>query len=241
MAVDAQDAVDIRAVAIDLDGTLADSVGDIHAAVNLLRAEFDGAPLPLEQVARMVGYGSDNLVRQVLALDFPEHRVEAMARAYLGRYLDYYRSVNGRQESLYPEVVAGLETMRAHGLRLACVTNKNHDLAEGLLRHFALRDHFEVVYGGDSLAARKPDPLPLLRVCADFGIAPAQLVMIGDSRTDARTGRAAGSRVLVVPYGYNHGEPVQSLDSDGIVSTLLDAARRIISGNLRAANPSLPS
>jgi len=69
--------------------------------------------------------------------------------------------------------------------------------------------------------------MPLLQVCADFSLQPTQVVAIGDSSNDAQAARAAGCRVLNVPYGYNHGEPIHNVDSDGIVPTLLDAAHQI--------------
>ena len=117
--------------------------------------------------------------------------------------------------------------MQAKGLRLACVTNKPIAFAVPLLKKTGLHSYFEVIYGGDSLPAKKPDPLPLLQVCKDFGLQPHQVVAIGDSSNDAQAARAAGCRVLNVPYGYNHGQSIQDVDSDGIVPTLLDAAHLI--------------
>ena len=90
-----------------------------------------------------------------------------------------------------------------------------------------LRPYFELVYGGDSFPRKKPDPYPLLRVCEDFELPPTRVAAIGDSSNDAQAARAAGCRVLIVPYGYNHGQSIQEVDSDGIVSTLLDAAHLI--------------
>jgi phosphoglycolate phosphatase len=117
-----------------------------------------------------------------------------------------------------------LQAFQAKGMRLACVTNKPFDFALPLLEKAGLRQYFDVVYGGDSLPRKKPDPLPLLKVCEDFGLDPRQVVAIGDSSNDAQAARAAGCRVLNVPYGYNHGESIHTVDSDGIVPTLLDAA-----------------
>jgi phosphoglycolate phosphatase len=125
--------------------------------------------------------------------------------------------------------------LRALGLRLACVTNKPVAFARPLLAQHALASHFELLYGGDSLPKKKPDPLPLLQVCRDFDLLPAQVVAIGDSSNDAEAARAAGCFVLTVPYGYNHGQPVHKINSDGIVDTLLHAARLIEAHN-RATN-----
>ena len=114
--------------------------------------------------------------------------------------------------------------MKQGGLRLACVTNKPIAFARPLLEKTGLDAYFELVYGGDSLAKKKPDPLPMLTVCRDFALEPSQVVAIGDSSNDAEAARAAGCRSLTVPYGYNHGKPVHSIDSDGIVATLQVAA-----------------
>ncbi|HXA47197.1 MAG TPA: HAD-IA family hydrolase, partial [Burkholderiaceae bacterium] len=131
----------------------------------------------------------------------------------------------------YPDVREGLQALKDMNLRMACVTNKQIAFAEPLLEKTGLRDFFDVVYGGDSLPKKKPDPAPLLQVCADFGLTPQQVLAIGDSANDAQAARAAGCPVLIVPYGYNHGEAVQNIDSDGIVPTLLAAATLIFTEN----------
>ncbi|MGB6054192.1 MAG: phosphoglycolate phosphatase [Burkholderiaceae bacterium] len=217
----------IRAAIIDLDGTLVDTAEDFRAAVNRMRADFDLPPLALETIVGFVGKGSENLIRRVLAVDFDAARVEREFDAALACYQRHYADINGRYVAVYPGVVAGLGALRARGLRLACVTNKPVGFAVALLQQTGLHDYFEVVYGGDSLPTKKPDPGPLLQVCADFGLAPEQVVAIGDSSNDALAARAAGCRVLNVPYGYNHGQPIQEVDSDGIVPTLLHAAQLI--------------
>ena len=163
----------------------------------------------------------------MLGVDFDAAQVEFHFAAALASYQGHYDAINGDHVSIYPGVVAGLEELQAQGLRLACVTNKPVAFALPLLEQTGLRGYFEVVYGGDSLPTKKPDPGPLLQVCADFGLAPAQVVAIGDSSNDALAARAAGCRVLNVPYGYNHGQPIHEVDSDGIVSTLQHAAQLI--------------
>ncbi len=218
---------EVRAAIIDLDGTMVDTAPDFHVAVNRMRAEFDLPPLPLETIVNFVGKGSENLIHSVLALDFDTPQVEQHFEAALANYQRHYDAINGAHVSVYADVIAGLDALRAQGLRLACVTNKPIAFALPLLEQTGLRGYFEVVYGGDSLPTKKPDPGPLLQVCADFGLAPAQVVAIGDSSNDAQAARAAGCRVLNVPYGYNHGQSIHEVDSDGIVSTLLHAAQLI--------------
>ncbi|WP_317204535.1 phosphoglycolate phosphatase [Janthinobacterium sp.] len=217
----------VRAAIIDLDGTMLDTVPDFHVAINRMRAEFALAPIAAERIALMVGKGSENLIRAVLALDFDAAGVAERFEAAMLAYQRHYLAINGDFSALYPDVLAGLEALKAAGLRLACVTNKPIAFALPLLRQKGLRDYFDIVYGGDSLARKKPDPLPLQQVCADFDLAPRQVVAIGDSSNDAQAARAAGCPVLTVPYGYNHGHSIHDTDSDGIVDTLLEAARLI--------------
>ncbi|WP_240950836.1 phosphoglycolate phosphatase [Collimonas pratensis] len=217
----------IAAAIIDLDGTMLDTAPDFHAAVNRMRAELDLAPLPQQTIVDFVGKGSENLIRRVLGVDYPAAEVEQHFEAALDSYQRHYAVVNGSLATVYPGVVEGLQAMRKQGLRLACVTNKPLEFAVALLEKAGLRDYFEVVYGGDSFPKKKPDPMPLLAVCADFQLQPAQVLAIGDSSNDAQAARAAGCPVFNVPYGYNHGESIQNVDSDGIVTSLLVAAQNI--------------
>lgn len=217
----------IRAAIVDLDGTMVDTAPDFLVAVNRMRTDLGLAPTDIDTITRFVGKGTENLMRRVLALDYDETGVERHFDAALASYSRHYTEINGQYSSVYPQVREGLDAMRAKGLRLACVTNKPYGFALPLLARTGLDAYFELVYGGDSLPKKKPDPYPLLKVCEDFGLPPAQVVAIGDSSNDAQAARAAGCPVLTVPYGYNHGVPVQEVDSDGIVSTLLDAAQLI--------------
>ncbi|HZG20215.1 MAG TPA: phosphoglycolate phosphatase [Herbaspirillum sp.] len=217
----------IKAAIIDLDGTMLDTAADFHVAVNRMRAELGLTPLSQETIVNFVGKGTENLIRRVLAVDYPEDEAAQYFQQALDAYTEHYLTINGDYSSLYPGVLEGLQAMREKGLRLACVTNKPLAFAAPLLEKKGLSGFFEIVYGGDSFPRKKPDPMPLLQVCEDFGLAPAQVVAIGDSSNDAQAARAAGCRVLNVPYGYNHGESIHDVDSDGIVSTLVEAAQQI--------------
>jgi phosphoglycolate phosphatase len=224
----------VRAAIIDLDGTMLDTVPDFQVALNGMRADLGLAPITQERIEPMVGKGSENLIRAVLALDFDAATVEQHFEAAMAAYQRHYLAINGNHSVLYDGVLEGLDALRAQGLRLACVTNKPIAFTTPLLAQKGLAPYFEVVYGGDSLPRKKPDPLPLLQVCADFDLAPNQVVAIGDSSNDAEAARAAGCFVLTVPYGYNHGRPVQEINSDGIVSSLFEAAT-LIGAHNRAA------
>ena len=224
----------IQAAIVDLDGTMLDTMPDFAVAINGMRAELDLAPIAQETITPMVGKGSENLIRSVLARDFDAAAVEEKFATAMASYQRHYLAINGQHSTLFDGVVEGLDAMRSQGLRLACVTNKPIAFTTPLLALKGLTQYFEVVYGGDSLAHKKPHPLPLLQVCRDFDLPPASVVAIGDSSNDAEAARAAGCPVLTVPYGYNHGRPVQEIDTDGIVDTLLSAATLIDAHNRTA-------
>ncbi|MFC5398408.1 phosphoglycolate phosphatase [Undibacterium jejuense] len=216
---------DIQALIIDLDGTMLDTAPDFLMAINRMRAEFALPPISLDMIKTMVGKGSEHLIQQVLAIDFDAEQSRQHFNAAMGSYQRHYLAINGDQATLYPDVIAGLQAMRAQSLRLACVTNKPLAFARPLMQKKGLSGYFEVIFGGDSFPRKKPDPMPLSEVCKLFGLPPAQVVAIGDSSNDAQAARAAGCPVLTVPYGYNHGEAIQNIQSDGIVETLLEAAQ----------------
>ncbi len=218
----------IRAAIIDLDGTMVHTSPDFTVAINRMRSDIRLPPLSIETITEFVGKGSEHLMRSVLGVDFNGDDVEQRFADAMASYQKYYLAINGDFSHVYPGVEEGLAALQAGGMRLACVTNKPIAFARPLLEKKGLLSYFEVVYGGDSLPKKKPDPLPMQTVCRDFGLRPPEVVAIGDSSNDAQAARAAGCRSLTVPYGYNHGQPVQSVDSDGIVETLLVAANLLV-------------
>jgi len=229
-----------KAALLDLDGTLLDSIPDLADAANATRMELGMAPLRVDVLATFVGKGVDNLVRRTLAGSLSGN-VEDPALLARGREVFYrhYHLVNGDKAVVFDGVLPGLQAMREQGLLLAVVTNKPTEFTVPLLQRTGLASFFPVVVCGDTCARRKPDPDQMLHACEQLGVRPEEAVAIGDSINDAQAGRAAGMRVLAVPYGYNEGLDVRTLDVDGIVDTLLDAARWIALWNAgREATPS---
>ena len=226
----------IRAALIDLDGTLFDTLDDIAAAANAMLADAGRAPLAREIVAAYVGKGAANFVARAFAESPQGLAEESVVERWLPVFLTHYHACNGRRAQLYPGVVDGLRAMRALGPKLAVVTNKPRSLTLQLLDQFAVADCFDAVVAGGDTEKRKPDPEPLLHACTLLGVTAHEAVMIGDSINDVQAARAAGCRALVVPYGYNEGAPVQTLASDGIVATLLEAADYIRTTQSRNAH-----
>lgn len=207
----------LQAAIVDLDGTLVDTLGDFTVALNATLAELALPLLERAAIERMVGKGSEHLIRSAL------HAVGAQAdrfRDAWAAYQRHYDATNGRHADVYPGAREGLARLRAQGLKLACVTNKPGRFAEDLLRANGLRTCFDHVFGGDAFEHKKPHPQPLLEACRALGSEPARTLMVGDSSNDAQAARAAGCPVLLVTYGYNHGQPVTEVDADAWVDSL---------------------
>jgi len=207
------------AAIIDLDGTLVDTLGDFVAALGLTLDELDLARVDRAFVERTVGKGSEHLLRQTLAEVGGD---AALYDAAWAAYQRHYLTVNGQASELFDGVVEGLRALRGAGLRLACLTNKPLAFARPLLAAKGLDGYFELVFGGDSFARKKPDPLPLLETCRALGTEPARTLMVGDSRNDAEAAHAAGCPVWLVSYGYNHGEPIRQVPAQRYLARLDD-------------------
>lgn len=225
----------VDAVAFDLDGTLIDTVHDLASSVNALLGECGLPALPVAHVRDMVGKGMANLVGRAVAAGRGTPPAADELAALLARYQAIYAARLGEGSVLYPGVVEGLARMRGAGLALAVVTNKASRFVAPHLAHAGIAHYFAVSIGGDDASAKKPDPAPLHLAAARLGVAPARLLMVGDSGNDALAARAAGCPVVVVPYGYNEGQPVAALDVDAIVATLAEAADLVLPRRVPAA------
>jgi phosphoglycolate phosphatase len=211
----------VEAAIVDLDGTLVDTLGDFDAALNATLRELSLPSVDRAAIETMVGRGSEHLIRSVLA------HVGAPAQLYASAwdaYQRHYLAVNGLHSDAYAGALEGIAALRKRGLRLACLTNKPGEFARTLLAAKGLASFFDVVFGGDAFERKKPDPLPLLRTCDALGCVPGRTLMIGDSSNDAKAARAAGCPVVLVTYGYNHGEPVHAVDADAFVDSIAQVA-----------------
>ncbi|WP_276967073.1 phosphoglycolate phosphatase [Metallibacterium scheffleri] len=196
----------IEVLSFDLDGTLVDTGTEIAAAVNLTLRDFDRAPLAQAAIEALIGAGAHELMRRVLA------RVDAAQAldhaALMQRFEQHYAAQAGSTAQPYPDCVATLQRLRAAGLRLACVTNKEQRHAQRVLDATALAPYFELLIGGDTLAWKKPDARVLRHVVAALGSRPVHAAHVGDSQTDLAAARNAGVADWAVPWGYNAGTPI---------------------------------
>lgn len=223
-----------RAAIVDLDGTMVDTLGDFEVALNRTLADLALPPVDKTLVERTVGKGSEHLIRSVLVhqLASPEqvhsdspcakYSLEQLQAMAWERYQHHYRDINGTCSTVYPGVLEGLRQLQQAGCALACLTNKPLAFARELLAAKALDGHFGQVYGGDSFERKKPDPLPLLKTCEALGVSPGETLMVGDSSNDALAAAAAGCEVVLVTYGYNHGQPIRQTPALAWVDSLVE-------------------
>lgn len=215
----------IRAALVDLDGTLLDTAPDLAAAANATLAELGMGQLAAGEVRDFIGKGIAALVRRCLEAARGKAADDPLYESALACFALHYERLNGSSSAPYPGAEEGLAAMKAQGLRLACVTNKSSRYTDPLLASSGLAGYFDEVVTSDRAGRRKPDPEPFLFACRVLGVSPPEAAVIGDSANDAEGGRAAGCRVLLVPYGYREGQDVRSIECDGIVDSLLDAAK----------------
>ena len=225
----------LRAVLLDLDGTLLDTVPDLHAAADAMLADLGRPPVAIADIRAYVGRGIPKLVKRVLAgcREAADDPAPPPADA-LDSFRRHYAALNGRATRLFPGVIDGLEAFRAAGLPLGVITNKAQAFTLPLLEHMGLAPYFAVTVSGDQLPRGKPDPMPLVWACGRLGVSPAETLMVGDSMHDQQAAAAAGCRIYLVPYGYNEGQDVRDLKSDAIVTSIAEAAQLAIGAHITA-------
>ncbi|MCC2638041.1 MAG: phosphoglycolate phosphatase [Moraxellaceae bacterium] len=212
-----------RLVMLDLDGTLVDSAADIAIALNRALADLSLPGVSEAQVRLWVGRGASRLVH--CALEHLPSRPDDFARLHetlLARFMTRYQEDVSGHSTLYPGARELLDACRAERIALACVTNKPYAPARSLLEALDILSPFDLLLGGDSLPHKKPHPGALQHCLRHFEVTPAQALMVGDSRNDVEAARAAGVRVVALPWGYNHGEPVEACLPDWLLESLTD-------------------
>jgi phosphoglycolate phosphatase len=215
----------IRAVAFDLDGTLIDTMGDLASSVNLMLGMLGAKELPESRVRALVGNGVETLVQRALTESVGSSSTHAAQRSAA---LALFRRVYGQQlfkhSKVYPGVVETLRALKEAGLALCCITNKDSAFAEPLLKAAGLSEYLNFTLCADRAEDRKPSPNMLQAACSRLGIAPAEMLYVGDSSMDIAAARAAGSPVIAVSYGYgkDHAGGPGDVQPDGCVDDLTE-------------------
>jgi phosphoglycolate phosphatase len=203
-------------IVYDLDGTLADTAGDLMGALNAVLSQEGLAPLPVESARSMLGAGARALIRRGFAASGREVaplRLESL----FGDFLAHYNAHIADHTQLYPGVERALAAFARAGWRQAVCTNKVEGSARLLIEKLGVADRFAFICGQDTFGVGKPDPKPLLGTIAASGGVPARAILVGDSVTDIKTARAAGLPVIAVDFGYTD-VPVTELGPDRVIS-----------------------
>lgn len=192
----------VQAVAFDLDGTLCHSAPDLIAAGNAMRAHLGMETLPEKEIESYIGDGIGRLVHRAITRERETDAAADIWEQGFVFFMRYYREHLSDFTRLYPETEAGLGLLKTLGIPLAVITNKTEILAVELLKQLGIADYFSLILGGDSLAEKKPSPLPLQHCAEVLGIDVANMMMVGDSHNDILAAKAAGCFSVGVTFGY---------------------------------------
>ncbi|GLS43453.1 phosphoglycolate phosphatase [Methylobacterium brachythecii] len=207
---------DLPPIAVfDLDGTLADTAGDLIGTLNVILKREGLAALPLEQARDLLGAGARALITRGFSATGQVLEPDRLERLFQD-FLDYYGAHLTDHSRLYPGVVAALDDLEAKGFRLAVCTNKVEGHAVDLLKALGLAPRFAAIVGKDTFAWSKPDPRHITLTVERAGGDPSRAVMVGDSRADVDAAKAAGIPVVGVSFGYT-AVPMRDLAPDTLI------------------------
>ena len=209
-------------ILIDVDGTLVDSVPDLAYCVDEMMKALDMPVHGEAAVRNWVGNGVERLTRRALIGQLDGEPDETLFEKGYPIFLDLYAENTSKRSCLYPGVREGLEYMKAAGYKLGCVTNKAAQFTIPLLKDLGIHDDFENIVCGDTLAKKKPDPLPLLHSAEVLGVTPEKSLMLGDSVSDVKAARAAGFQIICMSYGYNHGVDIRESNPDVVIDSMAE-------------------
>jgi phosphoglycolate phosphatase len=200
-----------------LDGTLIDSKTDLANSINLMLADVGRPQLDEAVVGGFVGDGVRVLVRRCLTATHPNHEPpnDELHKRGIALMHQHYADEMLKTTRLYPHVAETLDAFKDK--RKAVVTSKEVRFTRILLDHFKIADRFDVIVGGDTVSARKPDPEPVREAIRLLGGSASEAVMIGDSENDINAGRGAGTVTCGVTFGFRTAEQLRVTHPDVII------------------------
>ena len=192
------EAVLIKAILFDLDGTFADTAPDLAAALNHVRGLHALPPLPLETIRPQASHGSIGLLRLGFGIEPDAPNFNALRDAFLAHYTAHICD----HTTLFPGMAQLVDTLEQRGLPWGIVTNKPHRFTVPLMQALGYAERAACLISGDSCARAKPYPDPLLKACEIMGISPENCIYLGDDLRDMEAAQAAGMRCIIAGYGY---------------------------------------
>lgn len=219
-------------ISFDLDGTLLDTASEIAEAANRALDSHGIARRPVTEITLLIGAGTRELMLKLLArclLEQPALAQSVQPDAVLESFEAHYAITAASSAVPYGGCREALAELRAVGLRLACVTNKELRHVRRILKANRLDGCFDLVIGGDSLPEKKPHRSVLRHVTRTLGVPTTRTAHVGDSAIDVAAARNAGVAAWVVPYGYNAGLPIAEAKPDRIFADLQEVSKYVVS------------
>ncbi|MGK0270811.1 MAG: phosphoglycolate phosphatase [Cocleimonas sp.] len=219
-------------ILIDLDGTLMDSIPDISWCLDQTMKQI-GLPARGEAAAReWIGNGIIKIVQQAISNNIDERHNpndthnDLLFEEAMPIFRELYAENTSKRSSIYPGVREGLDYIQklksTRGLKVGCITNKDQQFTDTILRNLGLWDDFDIIISGDTLPKKKPDPLPLLHAAKELNCNPKKSLMLGDSISDVNAARVAKLSVICLSYGYNHGKDIRDSQPDVVIDSMLE-------------------
>ena len=217
----------IKAVMIDLDGTLIHTAPEIATAANEMLTSLGLQPLTATQIQGYIGEGALTLIKRCLTHTSTVEPDPVLVEKAQPLFFEAYARIVATSQP-YPGIETALKSLKSIDVKLACVTNKPAAFTMPLLEKSGLLSYFDMVVSGDTLQKKKPDPDQILHICKHFAVPVSQSVLIGDSKTDIEASRNAGCYVFMVPYGYNQGYSIETHAADALIAQVGDAVDLMI-------------
>ena len=209
-----------KLIMIDVDGTLVDSVPDLAYCIDEMMQKLGLQKWGEAKVHHWVGNGIPKLVERALSGELEGRPKKEVFEIAYPIFLDLYENNTAERSYLYDGVREGLDYLKSQGYQLGCVTNKSEQFTHPLLKVLGIFNDFKIIISGDTLAKRKPDPMPLLYCAKHFNLKPEECLMLGDSVSDVKAARAAGFDIICMSYGYNHGNDIGDENPDLVIDSM---------------------
>lgn len=223
------------ALLFDLDGTLADTKPDLHAAMNFVLQKNGLAAVPDAAITNMIGGGARMILQRGLAennVSWDDAKLDRETEAFV---LWYDQNIDA-QTRIYPNLMPVLDAAKAANIPMAVVTNKRESLSAKLLFRLGLHGYFDALVGGDTLPKRKPDPDTIDEALRRLGVAADEAIMVGDSEADTGGARAANVASICVTFGYRRVS-LEALGADALIDDYAEfaaAAKKLKPGKFDA-------